>query len=109
MLMIFFFVISLSLPCKKIILHFNKDVLTLLWHYYLVLQKYPHIKEHAKILQNLSFTIINTCNAVLNVGLSNFRSFLYPPQTKFLGLYRNHLVCPSVCLSRVNLTLIITY
>ena len=36
-----------------------------------------------------------------------------PPQTKFGGVYRNHPVClflcPSVCLSRVNLTLAITF
>ena len=34
---------------------------------------------------------------------------LYPPQTKFGGVYRNHPVCLSVCLSRVNLTLAITF
>ena len=38
---------------------------------------------------------------------------LYPPQTKFGGVYRNHPVCLSVCLSvrlsRVNLTLVITF
>ena len=44
-------------------------------------------------------------------------SLLYPPQTKFGGVYRNHPVCLSVCLSvrlsvrlsRVNLTLVITF
>ena len=45
--------------------------------------------------------------------LSAIRKLLYPPQTKFAGVYRNHpvclSVCPSVCLSRVNLTLVITF
>ena len=40
-------------------------------------------------------------------------TLLYPPQTKFGGVYRNHPVCLSVCLSvrlsRVNLTLAITF
>ena len=32
-----------------------------------------------------------------------------PPRTRSLGVYRDHPVCPSVCLSRVNLTLAITF
>ena len=39
-------------------------------------------------------------NLWLNFSHSHSRScqiLLYPPRTKFRGVYRNHSVCPSVC------------
>ena len=41
--------------------------------------------------------IISTCTSIFKLVYS-----LYPPRTKFRGVYRNHVVCPSVCANRVR-------
>ena len=46
-------------------------------------------------------------------GLTNFvlswTFALYTPANEVWGVYRNHPVCPGLCLSRVNLTLAISF
>ena len=53
------------------------------------------IHMYIELLENYQehYSILN--NKLDYEGM--MKCFLYPPRTKFSGVYRNHSVCPSVC------------
>ena len=88
---------------RSVLRNFDEVFMSDIWYFYCLLSLMTSLTSEVTMLVCLKFCrfqkgILNNC---LSVKLMKFIYFqlLYHPWTKFRGVYRNHSVCLSVCLS----------